>query len=185
LEGHGELGELEVMDISKALEETYSDSRVRIDEKIDALSHKVEGVSYRVNDFDALIIAKPDSAFPTRDKYVIDQFIMNGGKVLWLLDAMNANLDSLRKNQFSIAVPNDLGLDDMLFNYGVRINKDLVLDRSCAHRIVHPTVREPAQIGTLSVVLGTGADPGKHPPHRQQHRPRTSAFRQQYGHYGK
>ncbi|MBK8533461.1 MAG: gliding motility-associated ABC transporter substrate-binding protein GldG [Flavobacteriales bacterium] len=132
LEGHGELGELEVMDISKALEETYSVSRVRIDEKIDALSHKVEGVSYRVNDFDALIIAKPDSAFPTRDKYVIDQFILNGGKVLWLLDAMNANLDSLRKNQFSIAVPNDLGVDDMLFNYGVRINKDLVLDRSCA-----------------------------------------------------
>ena len=91
LEGHGELGELEVMDISKALEETYSVSRVRIDEKIDALSHKVEGVSYRVNDFDALIIAKPDSAFPTRDKYVIDQFILNGGKVLWLVDAMNAN----------------------------------------------------------------------------------------------
>lgn len=132
LEGHGELGELEVMDVTNALNELYTVSRVTINEQIDALSHKVEGVSYRVNDFDALVIAKPDSAFPSRDRYVIDQFIMNGGKVLWLIDAMNANLDSLRKNQFSIAVPHDLGLDDLLFTYGVRINKDLVLDRSCA-----------------------------------------------------
>ncbi len=132
LEGHGELGELEVMDVTNALSELYDVTRVRIDERIDALSHKVEGVAYRVNDFDALIIAKPDSAFPDRDRYVIDQFIMNGGKVMWLVDAMNANLDSLRKNQFSIAVPNNTGLDDVLFAYGVRINKDLVLDRSCA-----------------------------------------------------
>lgn len=132
LEGHGELGELEVMDVTNALSELYSVSRVKINEQIDALSHKVEGMSYRVNDYDALVIAKPDSTFPSRDRYVIDQFIMNGGKVLWLIDAMNANLDSLRKNQFSIAVPHDLGLDDLLFTYGVRINKDLVLDRSCA-----------------------------------------------------
>lgn len=132
LEGHGELDELEVMDVTNALKETYDVSRVRIDERIDALSHKVKGVSYRVNDHDALIIAKPDSAFLSRDRYVIDQFIMNGGRVLWLIDVMNANLDSLRKNQFSIAVPYDLGLDDLLFAYGVRINKDLVLDRSCA-----------------------------------------------------
>ncbi|MCB0770586.1 MAG: gliding motility-associated ABC transporter substrate-binding protein GldG [Flavobacteriales bacterium] len=132
LEGHGELGEMEVMDVTNALSETYDVSRVRIDERIDALSHTVEGMSYRVNDFDALVIAKPDSLFPDRDRYVIDQFIMNGGRVMWLLDVMNANLDSLRKNQFSIAVPNDLGLDELLFAYGARINKDLVLDRSCA-----------------------------------------------------
>ncbi|MBL7940842.1 MAG: gliding motility-associated ABC transporter substrate-binding protein GldG [Flavobacteriales bacterium] len=130
--GHGELGELEVMDVTNALKETYEVERVTIGERIDALSHKVQGMSYRLNDYAAVIIAKPDSTFPSRDRYVIDQFIMNGGRVLWLLDAMNANLDSLRKNQFSIAVPNETGLDDLLFAYGVRINKDLVLDRSCA-----------------------------------------------------
>lgn len=132
IEGHGELGEMEVMDVTNALKETYDVKRVTIGEQIDALSHKVPGMSYRVNDYAALIIAKPDTALPSRDKYVIDQFIMNGGRVLWLLDAMDANLDSLRKNQFSIAVPNETGLDELLFAYGVRINKDLVLDRSCA-----------------------------------------------------
>ncbi|MBL7951567.1 MAG: gliding motility-associated ABC transporter substrate-binding protein GldG [Flavobacteriales bacterium] len=132
LEGHGELEAMEVADITSALEETYDVSRVRIDEKVDALSRTVAGMKYRANDYAALIIAKPDSAFPQRDQYVIDQFIMNGGRVLWLIDPMNAHLDSLRKNQFSIAVPYELGIDEQLFAYGVRINKDLVLDRSCA-----------------------------------------------------
>lgn len=132
LEGHGELDPMFLQDITQALREQYTVSRVRIDEKLDALSHRVEGVKYRVNDYDALIVAKPDSTFSQRDRYVIDQFVMNGGKVLWLLDAMNANLDSLRRNQFSIATPLPLELDDLLFHYGVRINKDLVLDKSCA-----------------------------------------------------
>lgn len=132
LEGHGELAGMEVADITKALGEMYDVKSVRLDEKLDALSHKVPAIAYRTNDFDALVVAKPDSAFSARDAYILDQFVMNGGKVLWLLDPMNANLDSLRKNQFSIAVARDLGLDDLLFSYGVRINKDLVLDRSCA-----------------------------------------------------
>jgi ABC-2 type transport system permease protein len=132
LEGHGELNELNVKDISTALSDHYAVSRVRIDEQLDALSMLVDGSRYRANKYDALIVAKPDSAFSQRDRYVIDQFIMNGGRVLWLLDAMNANLDSLRAKQFAIATPSPLGLDEMLFHYGVRINKDLVLDQSCA-----------------------------------------------------
>lgn len=132
LEGHGELDEMLVMDITKGLEEHYKVSRVRIDGRIDALSHRVEGMVGRVNDHEALIIARPDSTFSHRDKYVIDQFIMNGGKVLWCLDMMNMNMDSLRVNQYSIATPLPLDLDDLLFSYGVRINKDLLLDRSCA-----------------------------------------------------
>lgn len=132
LEGHGELSEIEVKDVATALEASYDVSRVRIDENINALSKKANGVKYRTNTFDALVIAKPDSTFSQRDGYVIDQFIMNGGKVLWLVDPMNANLDSLRKNQFSLAVPYDLGIDELLFSYGVRLNKDLILDQSCA-----------------------------------------------------
>ena len=132
LDGHGELDALQTGDITKALEEQYSVSRVRIDNKIDALSDKVEGGRYRVNKFEALIIAKPDSAFTQRDAYVIDQFVMNGGRVLWALDPMNANLDSLRAKQYSIATPLALGLDELLFAYGVRVNKDMILDQQCA-----------------------------------------------------
>ncbi len=132
LEGQGELSGMQIADMTNLLKEQYDVSTVRIDEKLDALSLRAEGMNYRVNNYDALIIAKPDSTFAGRDRYVIDQFIMNGGKVLWLIDAMNANLDSLRTNQVSMARPYDLDIDDQLFAYGVRLNKDLLLDRNCA-----------------------------------------------------
>lgn len=108
LRGHGELRDMEVADITAALSELYDVEPVVLDERLDALSHKVPNMSYRLNDYGAIIVAKPDSAFSPRAAYVLDQFIMNGGKALWLIDPMNANLDSLRKNQFSIAVAKDL-----------------------------------------------------------------------------
>lgn len=132
LEGHGELQEIEVKDITSALEAQYDVSRVRIDDQIDALSTKNELVSRRQNKYDALIIASPDSTFSDRDRYVIDQFVMNGGRILWCIDAMDPNLDSLRTRQFSMAIPYELGIEELLFTYGARINKDLILDRSCA-----------------------------------------------------
>ncbi|MBV6404193.1 MAG: gliding motility-associated ABC transporter substrate-binding protein GldG [Flavobacteriales bacterium] len=132
LEGHGELEPIEVRDVATLLGEHYDVSRLRIDGRLDALSDRLEGARFRNNRWDMLIVAKPDSAFPDKDLYIIDQFVMNGGKVLWLLDAMNANLDSLRRNQYSMATAMDLGLDQLLFAYGVRINNDLLLDRNCA-----------------------------------------------------
>lgn len=132
LEGHGELAEIETADIANALSALYAVSRVRIDGRIDALSSKNEQLRYRTNDYEALIIAKPDSVFSDRDRYVLDQFVMNGGRILWCIDAMDPQLDSLRRNQFSIATGRDLGIEELLFAYGARINKDLVLDRSCA-----------------------------------------------------
>lgn len=132
LEGQGELGKLAVQDLTNALSEDYDVSRIRLDGKIDALSDKLDGVKYRINKFEAIIIAKPDSLFAEKDRFIIDQFIMNGGKALWAVDAMDPHLDSLRANQFSIATPLDLGLDQLLFAYGVRINKDLLLDKQCA-----------------------------------------------------
>ncbi|HMQ76945.1 MAG TPA: gliding motility-associated ABC transporter substrate-binding protein GldG [Flavobacteriales bacterium] len=132
LEGHGELEPIQVRDVATLLGEHYDVSRVRIDGRLSALSDRLEGARHRTNRWDLLIVAKPDSVFPEKDLYIIDQFVMNGGKVLWLLDAMNANLDSLRRNQFSMATAMDLGVDQLLFAYGVRINNDLLLDRSCA-----------------------------------------------------
>lgn len=132
LEGHGELQEIQVKDAMSALGEQYDVGRVRIDQQLDALSEKTPTMGRRVNRFDALIIAKPDSVFPERDLYVIDQFVMNGGKVLWFVDVMNAHLDSLRTHQMSMATPYALGVEDLLFAYGARINTDLLLDKSCA-----------------------------------------------------
>ena len=132
VEGHGELDDLQVMDIVNALSEQYDVKRVRLNEEIGSLSERPEGVKYRVNTFDLVVVAKPDTAWPDKDLFILDQFVMNGGKVLWLVDVMNANLDSLRVNQYSMAVPLQLGLEDLLFSYGVRINTDLLLDASCA-----------------------------------------------------
>ncbi len=132
LQGHGELDELQTKDIENALSEQYEVSHVRIDGKVAALSEKVEGGRYRTNKYEALIIAKPDSAFSPKDAYILDQFVMNGGRVLWAVDAMNAHLDSLRTRQYSIATPLDLGIDALLFAYGTRLNKDMLLDRQCA-----------------------------------------------------
>ncbi len=132
LASNGCLDELSTKDLETALAEQYDMKRVRLDGRISALSDKVEGGRYRVNTFDALIVPKPDSAFSEKDAYILDQFIMNGGRVLWAVDAMNAHLDSLRAKQYSIATPLDLGLDKLLFAYGTRLNKDLLLDKQCA-----------------------------------------------------
>lgn len=132
LKGHGEQTGTNTQDIANALSEQYDVGTVTIDGKIDALSTKVGGGAYRVNEYEALVIAKPDSTFSEKDRFILDQFIMNGGKVLWVLDVMDPHLDSLRTNQYSMATPYDLGLDKLLFAYGVRINKDLLLDKQCA-----------------------------------------------------
>lgn len=80
---------------------------------------------------DLLVIAKPTKRFREQEKFKIDQFIMNGGSVLWLLDAVQAEMDSLRGKQVYFAQRRDLNLQDQLFKYGVRVNGDLVEDLQC------------------------------------------------------
>lgn len=117
IEGHGELKELEVKDITSELSQFYNVERIRINKQLNALD-KV----------DAIIIAKPDSLFDEKDKFIIDQFVMRGGKCLWLIDQLKVNHDSLQKNSFTFAIGRSLNIDDQLFKYGARINSDLVLD---------------------------------------------------------
>jgi ABC-2 type transport system permease protein len=121
LEGQGELPAPLVQDFENALKESYATERVRIDGKLDAL-----------NEFKALVIAKPDSAFSEKDKFVIDQFIMRGGKVLWLVDPVFATMDSLTSSNETMGIAMDLNLEDMLFRYGVRLNTNLVMDIQAA-----------------------------------------------------
>jgi gliding motility-associatede transport system auxiliary component len=121
LTGQGEADEGHVADITRELKSFYEVERKSIDEKLTALKG-----------FDAVIIASPSSAFSDKDKFVIDQYIMKGGKVIWLVDGANADMDSLQNNDYTMAMANDVNLGDMLFRYGARINYDLVLDLQAA-----------------------------------------------------
>jgi ABC-2 type transport system permease protein len=78
--------------------------------------------------FDALVIAKPRAAFTDTEKLVMDQYIMNGGKTLWMVESVNAEMDSLMQAKKLMAYPVDNNLTDLLFNYGVRLNTALVKD---------------------------------------------------------
>jgi gliding-associated putative ABC transporter substrate-binding component GldG len=128
LTGHREIEGIHLADFIFGLRENYAVEAVRIDSQINAFSDKVDGLKYRKNRYDALIIAGPDSAIGDKDRFIIDQFVMNGGKVLWMLDALRMNMDSLRGSQNTMAVSNENGCYEMLFEYGVRLNRSLVID---------------------------------------------------------
>ena len=135
IEGHGELDEQEVYDIAKTLSQNYNVGRLEIGGRIDALIHRTQDTTRNVKAFpsyDAIIIAKPTQPFDEKDKFLIDQYIMHGGKVLWLVEPVFATMDSLQSQESTVAMEMDLNLDDMLFKYGVRINRDLLLDLNCA-----------------------------------------------------
>ncbi len=76
----------------------------------------------------ALVIAKPRKAFTDNEKVILDQYIMNGGKTLWMIDAVNAEMDTLMRSEKLMPFPVDLNLTDFFFNYGIRINPALVKD---------------------------------------------------------
>ena len=135
IDGQGELTANYTASIEAALSEYYTIEHVRINGQLSALTeHNQRGkdsTSFTIrNKYSAIIVAKPDSTFAKneQDKFIIDQFIMRGGKVLWLVDAVNASMDSLQTKERAIATTNDVNLDDMLFNYGVRLNSNLVVD---------------------------------------------------------
>lgn len=119
-EGHGELDSVEVADIAHALGDYYSISRLKLDGKLDNIE--------KINQQEAIIIAKPDSVFSEKVKFIIDQFIMQGGKVLWLVDGVYASMDSLSVSSETFALSMPINLDNQLFKYGVRINSNLVMD---------------------------------------------------------
>ncbi len=117
LEGHGELDTSRLADLAGELKASYELKRVVINGRLDALKN-----------FKALVIAKPEIEFDEKDKFIIDQFVMKGGKVLWLVDPMIASMDSLQQRGEMMALARDLKIEDMLFRYGARVNYDLLQD---------------------------------------------------------
>lgn len=139
IEGHGELDAMNTSWMMWQLmkDKLYDVSRIQIDGKINALRDIAVADSVRQdlkvvgNKYDLLIMAQPTQRFSEQDKFIIDQFIMRGGKVLWLIDGTNASLDSLQKTPEMYALPTDLNLENQFFAYGVRMNANLVQDLKC------------------------------------------------------
>ena len=91
----------------------------------------IRQISFIPSQLDALVILKPTLPFSEADKLKIDQYIMRGGKVFWMIDVMYAEFDSLYKSNGFIAFDRGLNLDDLLFKYGARINQNLLQDMQC------------------------------------------------------
>ena len=116
-EGHEELSKQQTAVLENSLKEYYNTGRVNLDS------------IYLINkEIDVLIVAKPRTAFSQRSKFLIDQYIMNGGSVLWLIDYLDVSVDSIGRNDIYIPPTMNLDLEDLWFNYGFRLQPNLVLD---------------------------------------------------------
>ena len=120
IEGHGELDERYVYDLTEALAQYYQVDRGTMGLRTGVL-----------DDYKAVIIADPQQAFSEADKYILDQYLMQGGRILWVVNGVQFSKDYLASQGATPIVALDLNIQDMLFNYGVRINHTLVQDLQC------------------------------------------------------
>lgn len=139
LEGHGELDEVDVLEATDALSHYFAVDRGQIGNDASILD------PYKV-----VIVAKPSGKFSEAEKYVIDQYVMNGGRMLWLVDAVNMTLDTLRNAPHTIGLSADFNIEDMLFVYGYRVNTEVVEDINCG--MVPISVQQPGE-GTRLVPM--------------------------------
>ncbi len=127
LAGNGQLPDAKIADYIKTLQEYYFIGKFTLD----SVAKNPEKTLQDLQKFDMVINAKPTEAFSEKEKYVLDQFVMKGGKSLWLVESVGMEIDSLFKPENkgkAIAFVQDLHLKDMLFAYGVRINPVIVND---------------------------------------------------------
>jgi len=146
--GHGELTDVETADISSALGEFYKLERISLNladsncyklfakdvsENPDkeVFSVLVEGLIKRLKSYSGIIIAKPRIAFTEPEKFVLDQYVMNGGKVIFLVESLVAEMDSVAKYGEVSTSNHSHNLDDLLFHYGVKVQNTLVQDLQC------------------------------------------------------
>ncbi|UOQ99711.1 gliding motility-associated ABC transporter substrate-binding protein GldG [Hymenobacter sp. 5317J-9] len=116
IEGHGELTNAQAGDILGTWQQQYDVFRVTL--------NKVKDLSA----LDAVVVAQPKSPYTEDEKFKLDQFITNGGRALFFVDALRVDLDSVSRNGVALATPYNLNLDDLFFKYGLRLNQNLLLD---------------------------------------------------------
>lgn len=126
LKDNGELPDARIADMFQKLGETYSIAPFPMDAIINDPEKTLQALQ---NTFDLVVIAKPTKAFTDAQKFVLDQYTLNGGNSLWLIDAVAMENDSLRNSDGrALSFPRNLNLNDFFFKYGVRINPVLVKD---------------------------------------------------------
>ena len=125
LRGNSELHELLMADFIKQVRESYQIGPFTLD----SVAVNPQKTLRALQEFDLAIIAKPTAEFTEEEKQVLDQYIINGGKTLWMIDAVQAEMDSLYNDTgSSFAFTRNLNLDDMFFKYGIRVNHDIIKD---------------------------------------------------------
>jgi gliding-associated putative ABC transporter substrate-binding component GldG len=125
IKGNGELEDVFIAKFLLQIRESYHIGPFTLDSVAKNPTASLEALQK----YDLAIIAKPTETFSDSEKQVLDQFIINGGKTLWLVDQVSAEMDSLYNPSAStLAFPRDLNLNDMFFKYGFRINPDIVKD---------------------------------------------------------
>lgn len=122
LKGNGELDDRYVADFFGTLRDYYYIAPFTLDSAAVAPKRTLE----QLNEFDLIVVAGPSEAFTDSEKYILDQFTMNGGASLWLIDATENRIDTLSGNTF--AIRRELNMNDFFFKYGIRINRNLVKD---------------------------------------------------------
>lgn len=132
LEGHGEPDEAHTYDLMSALSKYFQVDRGSIEvrsETANAVRSEID--VHMLDGYKAIIIASPQTAFSDAERFVIDQYIMRGGAVLWALNGVRFSEQVLQSEGFTPIIPLELGLTEMLFKYGVRVNPALVQDFQC------------------------------------------------------
>jgi gliding-associated putative ABC transporter substrate-binding component GldG len=125
IKGNGEMEDVLMADFIKQVRENYYIGTFTLDS---VAKKPQESLAY-LKKYDLAIIAKPSEKFSEEEKQVLDQYVVSGGKTLWLVDQVSIEMDSLyNDNGASLAYPKDLGLNDMFFKYGFRIRPDLIKD---------------------------------------------------------
>lgn len=125
IKGNGELEDILMADFLSTIREYYNLGAITLD----SVAPNPQKTLDDLKQYDLALIAKPTEAFSDAEKYVLDQFIVNGGKSVWLIDQVTMELDSLfNEKGTAMALPRDLNLNDFLFSYGVRINPVLIND---------------------------------------------------------
>jgi gliding-associated putative ABC transporter substrate-binding component GldG len=125
LKGNGQISDKYMSDLLLNVKEYYALGEFNLD----SLTNDLPKTLANLKRFDLALIVKPTQAFSDEEKYILDQYIMQGGKTMWLMDQVTVDLDSLQnEDQQTVAFPRDLNLDDFFFKYGVRINPRLIQD---------------------------------------------------------
>ena len=118
--------------------------------KYDLFDVRLEGRKELVG-YDAVVIAKPRERFTEEEKYLLDQYLMRGGSLIFFLDALSVDINSAFNEEGTVAIPYETNLEDLLFKYGVRVNRNFVLDINSGEMpIVTGNVGDQPQIQMLT-----------------------------------